>query len=154
MVLPWLKNFLAIKLPGSANGKNEGKRSPFPFPLGLVGVSVARVAKGENKSRRIAEVVLVGVGELVGISSQQVVNLCWPERNDFADRNVDTSAKRHGERIVCRRSLERASAGDGLANLFEGIRINIGVRRTEQNVSEWVESMCAYFDLRTKQIRE
>src|ERR1700739_1495506 len=118
-------------------------------PLLIVSASEAK-----HKTSRVSEIVLVGVCELVCESGQQVVNLCRPERDHLAHRNIHASPKGHGERILCWRSLERASPSDRLANLFERISVHIAVCCTEQKVPKRVESVSADFDLRTKQIRE
>jgi len=102
----------------------------------------------------IAEIALIRVCKLIRKPSQQIVNLCWPERKCLADRDIDASAKRHSERVLSWSFVKRASTRDRLTNLLEGIGVHVAVRRAEQQMTERVESMRSNFKLRSEHVGE
>ena len=58
--------------------------------------------KIEHHACRVAEIVLIGVCELVREMGQQVVDFDRPKRNDVSNGNVHAATKDHGERILGR----------------------------------------------------
>jgi len=94
--------------------------------------------KIDHNTRRIAEVVLVRIGKLVGESGQQIVDLRRPERDGLADRDVYTSTENHRERIFSRSLGERAIPDAWLAELLKGIGVDVAMRRPKEQMPKWM----------------
>jgi hypothetical protein len=112
------------------------------------------MVKAEHHTSRIAEIALVGVRELVRKPGQNVINLRRPERDSMTQRDVDATAKYHGESVLSGSLGERTSSGNRLANLFESVGVHIAVCRAKQNLGKRVQAMRSHFNLGAKCVRK
>ena len=87
----------------------------------------------------VSEIALVVIAVCKGIAKtgQHIVNLCRPDSDVFAKRNVDTSADNEVKRIVARR-LAQGSAANGNTILVQ-ISVKIAVCSTEHSLNKWFE---------------
>lgn len=83
---------------------------------------------------------------------QNVISLRWPERDYVPQRNVDATAKYHGESIFGGTLSERAGSGNRLANLFERIGVHIAVCRAKQKMPKRLYAVRSYLNLRAKRV--
>lgn len=112
------------------------------------------MSEAKRQTSRIPKIVLVGIRKLVRESGQQIIDFRRPERDRLAQRAVDAATKRHRKCILCRGCFERTSPGDRLANLPEGIGINVAVCCAEKEMRERVYSLCGNFELRPEHVRK
>ena len=113
-------------------GREFSLRSPFRCLVRyLVWLSRYFRLEAELNTSLVSEIALVVVAVCKGIAKagQHIVNLCRPDSDVFAKRNVDTSADNEVKRIVAGR-LTQGSTANGNTILVQ-ISVKIAVRSTE-----------------------
>jgi len=89
--------------------------------------------------------VVVAMREVIAKAGQEIVKLCRPYGEVFAQRNVDASADDKIKRIVAGRRAEIRAARAELVN----ISVEIAVSSTEQGLNKWLNMRSAEFYDRT-----
>src|SRR5580692_7239106 len=100
--------------------------------------------KAELNPSLVPEVALVVVAprKIVAKASQQIIKLCWPYGEVFAQRNVDASADNKIKGVVAGRRADGCAAGAGPVN----ISVEIAVSSPEQGLDKWFEMRSAEFN--------
>jgi len=134
---------------GNFTGSSTAKK-----PCNVVQL-ISTVGKGEDNTNRITKIVLVvRFSEWVAVSGQQVVNFDRPKRYCLVDGDVNAAAEIHRESFGRGRLGKRAASSDRLAEGFEGVTVNIGVRSAEQKMSERLDLVGPDLHLRAKKVGE
>ena len=92
--------------------------------------------------------------ECITESSQHVINLYRPKGDYSVDWYIDTTAEVHCKSLGGGCLRHGATPDDRLAEGLKCVAINVRVRPTKQEMSEWLKTVRTDLELRSKQIGE
>ena len=78
----------------------------------------------------------MGIVELIGEISKQIIHRNGTNRDRLADRDVYATTKRHREGVAGRSFRKGADPDHRLTNVLKRIPIHIGMRSSEEQMSE------------------